>query len=401
MIHDISASAIRKPIPPIILFVLLTFAGLLGFHKLGINQFPDVDIPYVTVSVAQPGAAPAELETQVTRLVENAVATVGDVSHIISTVSDGMSSTAIEFQFGKDIDRAVNDVRDAVTRVRGDLPGDINEPVITRSTTSGGPILTFTVKAVGANTGTPAELSWFIDNDVAKTLLTVPGVGQVRRIGGVDREVRIVLKPERLNAWGLTAAEVSRQLRAVNVNLPGGKTEIGGQSQSIRTLGGAKSVDALREMQITLRDGRALRLTDVAEVIDGAADAAQDAFVDGQRVVAFQVLRALGSSSVDVARRVETAVQHLNAEHSQLELKLFNSTVEFTEQSYYASIEALVLGALLAVIVVWWFLRDWRATLIAAIAMPLSVIPTFFLMMWLGFSLNLITLLGLSLVQCA
>jgi multidrug efflux pump subunit AcrB len=398
MIHNISASAIRKPIPPIILFVLLTFAGLLGFHKLGINQFPDVDIPYVTVSVAQPGAAPAELETQITRLVENAVAMVGDVSHIISTVSDGMSSTAIEFQFGKDIDRAVNDVRDAVTRVRGDLPGDINEPVITRSTTSGGPILTFTVKALGANAKTPAELSWFVDNDVAKTLLTVPGVGQVRRIGGVDREVRIVLKPERLNAWSLTAAEVSRQLRAVNVNLPGGKSELGGQSQSIRTLGGAKSVEALRAMQITLRDGRSLRLTDVAEVIDGAADAAQDAFVDGQRVVAFQVLRALGSSSVDVARRTETAVQQLNAEHPGLELKLFNSTVEFTEQSYYASIEALVLGALLAVIVVWWFLRDWRATLIAAIAMPLSVIPTFFFMLWLGFSLNLITLLGLSLV---
>jgi multidrug efflux pump subunit AcrB len=398
MIQNISAHAIRKPIPPIILFVLLTFAGLLGFHKLGINQFPDVDIPYVTVSVSQPGAAPAELETQVTRIVENAVATVGDVSHILSTVSDGMSSTAIEFQFGKDIDRAVNDVRDAVTRVRGDLPGDINEPVITRSTTSGGPMMTFTVKAVGANAKTPAELSWFVDNDVAKTLLTVPGVGQVRRIGGVDREVRIVLEPGRLNALGLTAAEVSRQLRAVNVNLPGGKSELGGQSQSIRTLGGAKSVDALREMQFTLRDGRALRLTDVAEVIDGAADATQDAFVDGQRVVAFQVLRALGSSSVDVAKRVEQAVQRLEAAHPGLELKLFNSAVDFTEESYFASIEALVLGALLAVIVVWWFLRDWGATLIAAIAMPLSVIPTFFFMHWLGFSLNLITLLGLSLV---
>jgi multidrug efflux pump subunit AcrB len=402
MIQNISAHAIRKPIPPIILFVLLTFAGLLGFHKLGINQFPDVDIPYVTVSVGQPGAAPAEMETQVTRLVENAVATVGDVAHIISTVSDGMSSTAIEFQFGKDIDRAVNDVRDAVTRVRGDLPGDINEPVITRSTTSGGPLMTFTVKAQGGQAGalarTPAELSWFVDNEVAKTLLTVPGVGQVRRIGGVDREVRIVLKPERLNALGLTAAELSRQLRAVNVNLPGGKSELGGQAQSIRTLGSAGSVEALRGLQITLRDGRALRLTDVAEVVDGAADASQDAFVDGQRVVAFQVLRALGSSSVDVARRVDRAVQRLGAEHAEIELRLFNSTVEFTEESYHASIEALVLGALLAVIVVWCFLRDWRATLIAAIAMPLSVIPTFFFMHWLGFSLNLITLLGLSLV---
>jgi len=398
MIQNISAQAIRKPIPPIILFVLLTFAGLLGFSKLGINQFPDVDIPYVTVNVGQPGAAPAELETQVTRIVENAVATVGDVSHILSTVSDGMSSTVIEFQFGKDLDRAVNDVRDALTRARADLPGDIDEPVITRSTTSGGPMQTFTVKAAAGGHKTPAELSWFVDNEVAKTLLTVPGVGQVRRIGGVDREVRVVLQPERLNAWGLTAAEVSRQLRAVNVNLPGGKAEVGGQAQSIRTLGGAASVEALRGLQLTLRDGRALRLADVAEIVDGVADASQDAFVDGQRVVAFQVLRAVGSSSIDVAARVERAVAQLGAAHAGVELKLFNSTVEFTEESYFASIEALVLGALLAVIVVWWFLRDWRATLISAIAMPLSVIPTFFFMHWLGYSLNLITLLGLSLV---
>ncbi|MES2959558.1 MAG: efflux RND transporter permease subunit [Pseudomonadota bacterium] len=401
MMENLSANAIRKPIPPIILFVLLTFAGLLGFSKLGINQFPDVDIPYVTVSVSQTGAAPAELETQVTRVVENAVATVGDVSHILSTVSDGVSSTSIEFQFGKDIDRAVNDVRDAVTRVRGDLPGDINEPVITRSTTSGGPMVTYTVKAsaqVGAGAKTPAELSWFIDNEVAKTLLTVPGVGQVKRIGGVDREVRIVLHPERLNAWGLTAAEVSRQLRAVNVNMPGGKAELGGQTQSIRTLGGAASVEALRAMQITLRDGRALRLADLGEVLDGAADPAQDAFVDGERVVAFQVVRGIGSSAVDVAKRIEHAVQQLSAEHKDVEVKLFSSTVEFTEESYFASVEALILGALLAVIVVWWFLRDWRATLISAIAMPLSVIPTFFFMHWLGYSLNLITLLGLSLV---
>lgn len=398
MMQNMSARAIKAPIPPIIIFVLLTFAGLLGFHKLGINQFPDVDIPVVTVSVSQPGAAPAELESQVTRVVENAVSTVGDVSHIMSTVSDGVSSTSIEFQFGKNIDRAVNDVRDAVTRVRGDLPGDIEEPVITRLTTSGGPMMTYTVKAAGGSKKTPSELSWFVDNEVAKTLLTVPGVGQVKRIGGVDREVRIVLQPQRLASYGITAAEVSRQLRDVNINLPGGRAQVGGREQSIRMLGGTSSVDTLRAMQIALRDGRSVRLADLGEVIDGTADATQDAFVGEERVVAFQVVRGIGSSSVDVAKAVDKAVAKLTAEHPQVEVKLFNSTVEFTKESYYASIEALVLGALLAVIVVWWFLRDWRATLISAVAMPLSVIPTFFFMNWLGFSLNLITLLGLSLV---
>ena len=397
MIQDISARAIRRPIPPIILFVLLTFAGLLGFQRLGINQFPDVDIPFVTVSVAQPGAAPAELETQVTRQVENALATVGDVSHILSTVTDGMSTSVVEFQFGKDLDRAVNDIRDAMVRIRGDLPGDIEEPVITRSTTSGGPMQTFTVKANG-RAMTPQELSWFVDNQVARTLLSVPGVGQVRRIGGVDREVRIRLEPDRLNALGVTAAEVSRQLAASAVNLPGGQSELAGGTQSVRTLGGAQSVESLRDLSIGLRDGRSVRLADIAQVSDGMAEARQDAFVNGERVVAFQVLRAVGASSVDVAAAIERRVSELNAAHPGVLIELFNATVAFTEESYFASVEALVLGALLAVIVVWWFLRDWRATLIAAAAMPLSVIPTFFFMQWLGFSLNLITLLGLSLV---
>ncbi|MBW4490923.1 MAG: efflux RND transporter permease subunit [Trichocoleus desertorum ATA4-8-CV12] len=397
MIQDISARAIRKPIPPIILFILLTFAGLLGFQRLGINQFPDVDIPFVSVSVAQPGAAPAELETQVTRQVENALATVGDVSHILSTVTDGVSTSLVEFQFGKDLDRAVNDIRDALVRIRSELPGDIEEPVITRSTTSGGPMQTFVVKD-HSRTLSPQELSWFVDNKVARALLSVPGVGQIRRIGGVDREVRIRLDPERLNALGVTAAEISRQLAASSINLPGGQSELSSGTQSVRALGGAESVEALRGWSLGLRDARSVRLTEVATIEDGSAEPRQDAFVNGERVVAFQVLRAVGASSVDVAASIERKVKELNAANPNISIELFNAPVSFTVESYFASVEALILGALLAVIVVWWFLRDWRATLIAAVAMPLSVIPTFFFMQWLGFSLNLITLLGLSLV---
>ena len=390
-----SAWSIKKPIPAIITFVLLTFAGLIGFKKLGINQFPDVDIPVVTVTITDPGAAPAELETQVTRIVENAVATVGDVAHTMSTISDGTSATSVEFHFGKDLDRAVNDVRDAVTRVRGELPGSINEPVITRMTTSGGPMLTYTVKAANKSA---SELSWFVDNEITKSLLTVPGVGQVKRVGGVDREIVFALSPDRLNAYGLTAAELSKQLKNININLPGGKATMGAAEQSIRTIGSAQTLQALRDTQIALRDGRSVRLSDLGSVTDGAAEPTQDAYVNGERVVAFQVIRAVGSSAVDVGKRVEAGVAKLQAEHTQIEMRLFTSTVEFTKESYYASVEALILGALLAVVVVFWFLRDWRATLISAIAMPLSVIPTFFFMQWLGFSLNLITLLGLSLV---
>ncbi|MFO1253304.1 MAG: efflux RND transporter permease subunit [Inhella sp.] len=398
MMTNLSANAIRKPIPPIILFVLLTFAGLLGFAKLGINQYPDVDVPYVTVSVSQPGAAPAELEAQVTRQIENAVATVGDVAHILSTVSDGHSSTAIEFQFGKDLDRAVNDVRDAVTRIRAELPGDAQEPVISRSTTSGGPIMSFAVKSRQGAQKSPADLSWFVDNQVAKALLNVPGVGRVQRIGGVERELRLLIDPAKLAAQGVTVAEISQQLKAMAVTLPGGKADLGGQTQSIRTLGSANDPRSLATLPITLRDGRSLHLQDLGRIEDGFADPAQDAFLDGVRAVAFQVLRAPSASSLEVAERVHAAVAQLNAEQPDIEVTLFSAAVDFTRESYHASIEALVLGALLAVVVVWAFLRDWRATLISAVAMPLSVIPTFFFMHWLGYSLNLITLLGLSLV---
>jgi multidrug efflux pump subunit AcrB len=395
MSSNISATAIRHPIPPILVFILLSCAGVLGFGKLGINQFPDVDIPYVTVTVTDPGAAPAELETQVTRIVEDAVATVGDVAHIKSSVSDGVSTTTIEFVFGKNIDRAVNDVRDAVTRIRAQLPGNIDEPVISRSTTSGGPMLTYVVRAPGRS---PEELSWLVDNDVSKALLTVAGVGQVRRVGGVDREIRIDLDPAHLNAYGITAAEISQQLRAINTDVPGGKAAVGRMEQSIRTLGSAQSVESLRDMQITLRDGRAVRLSDLASVHDGAAETTQAAFINGEPVVAFQVMRAIGSSSVQVARDVDMALKRVGMEQPQVQIELFSSTVQFTKESYDASVEALWLGAVLAVVVVFWFLRDWRATMISAIAMPLSIIPTFFFMQWLGFTLNLITLLGLSLV---
>ena len=237
-----------------------------------------------------------------------------------------------------------------------------------------------------------------MDNEISKTLLTVPGVGQVKRVGGVDREVVINLRPERLASYGVTAAEISRQLKSVSLDVPGGKASVGKREQSIRTLGAAQSVETLRNLQVTLKDGRSVRLSDLGSVEDGAADATQDAYVDGERVVAFQVLRAVGSSSVDVARKVEGAIGRISVDHPGVEVKLFSSTVQFTLESYHASIEALWLGALLAVIVVFWFLRDWRATLISAIAMPLSVIPTFIVMSWLGFTLNLITLLGLSLV---
>ncbi len=393
--RNISAWAIRNPVATIVLFLLLTVGGVFAFPSLRINNTPDLDLPAVIVTVAQPGAAPTELETQVTRRVEDAVAGIGDVKTLTSLVNDGVSITVIEFAFGKDIDRAVNDVRNKLSQIRSDLPAGIREPIVTRVEATGGAIQTWTVAAPYMS---QEQLSWFVEDTVAKALLSIEGVAQVNRVGGVQREIRVALKPDRLVALGITAAQLNDQLRAQNINLPGGRGTLGASEQSIRTLGAALSVEALRERPIVLPGGRTARLSDLAEVTDATGEVRTAARLDGQPVVAFEVLRTRESSEVHVAGKVRAKAAQLAAANPGVELRLVASTTRFVLASYHGAIEALIIGAALAVLVVWAFLRDWRATAIASLAMPLSLIPTFLVMKALGFSLNNVTLLGLTLV---
>ncbi len=392
---NISAWAIRNPIATIVLFLALTVGGLVAFPSLRINNTPDLDLPAVVVSVAQPGAAPSELETQVTRRIEDAVAGVGDVKHITSLVNDGVSITVVEFVFGKDIDRATNDIRNKVSQIRTDLPAGIREPVVTRVEATGGAIQTWTAADPRLS---QQELSWFVEDIVAKSLLSIPGVAQVNRVGGVQREIRVALRPDRLVALGITAAQLNDQLRAQNINLPGGRGTLGVGEQSIRTLGAAPSVESLRERPIVLPGGRTARLSELAEVTDSTAEVRTAARLDGKPVVAFEVLRTRDSSEVHVARAVSAKIAEIEAAHPGVTMRLVTSTTRFVMASYVGAIEALFFGSGLAVLVVWLFLRDWRATAIASLAMPLSLIPTFLVMKAFGFSLNNVTLLGLTLV---
>jgi multidrug efflux pump subunit AcrB len=291
--RNISAWAIRNPVATIVLFLLLTVAGLVAYPLLRINNTPDLDLPVVVVTVAQPGAAPTELETQVTRRVEDAVAGLGDVRHITSTVLDGASTTVIEFVLGKNIDRATNDVRDRVARIRADLPAAIRDPVISRVEATGGAILTYTVAAPAM---TQEQLSWFVEDTVAKALLSVRGVAEINRVGGVEREIRVALRPDRMLALGITAAQVNDQLRVLNIDLPGGRGTLGSAEQAIRTLGSAETVETLRARSIVLPNGRTARLSDLADVSDATAEVRTAARLDGRPVVAFEVMRTKGSS---------------------------------------------------------------------------------------------------------
>ena len=395
MKFNISAVSIRHPIPPIVLFILLTIAGIISFLALDVTDNPDIDVPIVSVTVSRPGAAPSELELQVTRKIEDAVAGLGSIDHIQSQITDGVSNTTIEFAIGTNTDRAVNDVRDAVSKIRQNLPQDILEPSVERINIAGSPILYFSVLAPSLNT---EQLSWLIDNDISRAMLSVKGVALVTHVGGVDREVRVELDPQRLIALGITADSVNAQLVGMNVDIPGGRGTIGTSEQSIRTLGSARTVDDLRNTEISLPSGRKARLSELGRVIDGPSEQRQAARYDGVPVVSFNIQRSPNTSDVTIAKGIFKQVDALRARYPGIEFKQIFSSVDFTKEAYSASVDALSLGALLAIAVVFWFLRDWRATLISAAAMPLSAIPTFAVMEMLGFTLNGISMLALSLV---
>ncbi len=392
---NFSAWSIHRPLPAILLFIALCVAGLFAFHKLPVSRFPDIAFPMVTVAVNLPGAAPAQLETEITRRVENAVATLEGVKRTISSVTEGQSLTFVEFHLETPLEPALDEVRDAITRIRVDLPRDIQEPVIAKVSITGGTLLAYAVRAPGWRAD---ELSWFVDDTVSRALFGVRGIAQVVRTGGVEREVRVDLDPAALLGYGITAAEVSQQLAMIQVERPSGQAEWGGERQVVRTIGTVTLPGELRDYPIALRDGRAVRLSELARVSDGAADPLEAALLDGEPVVGFSMMRARGSSEVEVARGVRRALEELETNHPGVRFEVVFSTVEEAERSYDSSMAMLWEGGALAVLVVFVFLRDWRATWISALALPLSIIPTFAVVHWFGFSLNMITLLALAVV---
>jgi hydrophobic/amphiphilic exporter-1 (mainly G- bacteria), HAE1 family len=395
MAWNISAGAIRNPIPPILLILALVFAGWTAYGRLPINQLPNVDFGGFTVGVAQAGAAPEEMETQITQRVEAALQSVEGVKRVTSTISPGYSNTTVEMEGETDLARAVDDARDAINRIRAELPADISEPVITRIEAASQPIGYYAVEGQGM---TPQDISWFIDNDLNRELLAVPGVSQVQRMGGVDREIRVELDPARMLAYGVTADQVNNQLRATNIDLPGGQAQVSGQAQSIRTLGGAQTVEQLAETRVTTADGGSVRLADLGTVTDSASDLQAISRYNGQPVVGFLVLRSRGASEVQVFDRMEETIAEVEHQNPNINVREIGSSVEFIRGMHESSIHALIEGALLACLVVFLILRDWRATLIAAAAIPLSILPTFAAIEVLGFTLNMVTLIALALV---
>lgn len=404
---NLSEWSIRQPVPTLVLFLILTLVGVMSFFQLGIDDTPNIDIPAVTVTVTQPGAGPNELENQVTKPVEDAIAGLGNIDQLTSTVRDGVSTTTVSFVLGTDSDRATNDVRNAIAQIRQSLPQDINDPIVQRLRFAGGSIMTY---AVTSPTRSVEELSDLVDRNISRALLNVPGVAQIQRIGGVDREICIELHPDRIQGLGLTTTQVNDQIRAFNINLPGGRSQVGGSEKSIRTLGSAQTVEALRDYPIILPNGNSVPLSSIGTVTDGLAEVRQVAkFADfpldsnsqmGTPVVAFSVLRSTGSTLVSVEQGIRNRVVDLQKTLPEdINLELIVTRANSIRESYQASVDALVIGSILTVVVVGIFLRNWRPTLITAIALPLSILPTFLVMRLFDYTLNGMTLLALALAM--
>lgn len=394
MALNISAWSIRNPLPSIVFSIILLALGWISFGKLAVTRLPSADIPVISVAVSQFGAAPSELESQVTKTIEDGVSGVEGVRHISSSITDGLSVTTIQFALETNTDRALNDVKDAVTRVRANLPQNVTEPLIQRVDVIGLPIVTYAAISPGK---TPEQLSYFVDDVVKRALQGVRGVAQVERIGGVEREILVSLDPDKLQAVGLTAVNVSQILRGTNVDVAGGRAEIGKNDQAIRTLAGAKTLNELAGTMIPLFGGGEVRLDDLGTVTDTIADRRTFARFNGEPVVALGIKRSKGASDVVVAAAVQKRIEALKSAYPDVDLKLIDTSVEFTKGNYDAAISTLFEGATLAVIIVLLFLRDIRATIIAAVSLPLSIFPAFWAMDILGFSLNLVSFLAITL----
>ena len=392
---NVSAWCIRNPIAAIMFFVMLCFAGMLGYKNMKVQNFPDLDVPNIIITASLPGGSPAQLETEVGRKIENAIASLQGLKNIYTKVQDGVVTITAEFRLEKPTQEALDETRSAVQQVRGDLPADLRDPVVSKVNIAGAPVLAYTIRSKALD---DEALSWFVDDTLTRSLLAVRGVGSVTRVGGVTREVRIALSSAKMQSLGVSAAVVSHQLRQVQIETAGGRADLGTSEQPVRTLASVKSAAELAALELNLGEGRKARLGQIADVQDTIAEQRSAALLNGVPVVGFEISRAKGSSEIEVGRGVRAALEQLKVSHPDLELTEAFDFVTPVQEEYEASLTLLAEGALLAVLVVWLFLRDWRATFITAVALPLSVIPAFIGMNYLGFSINVVTLLALSLV---
>lgn len=392
---NFSAYSIKNPLIAIMFFTLMTFLGLYGFSKMKVQQFPDIDLPGVVTTITLPGATPDQLESDIAKKVENKITNIEGVKNIRTTLQTGAVTIFTEFELEKPNDEALDDVRSAVSEVQGDLPAAANPPIISKVSTAGFPVATYSVSVKGMS---EAELSWFVDDTLTKQFSSISGVGSISRIGGIERQILVQPKLDMIKALSMPISQLSQQVFAKWQDASGGESKIANQNQTIRVLGSGQRISDLNDLQITTPTGTAVRLDSLATIQDGHADISSLAQLNGEQVVAFSITRSKGAGEVEVVAAIDEAIVQLQSQMPSLQIEKIVDYAAPIEENYDATIRMLIEGCILAVVVVFLFLKDWRATFVAATALPLSIIPTFFIMHLFDFSLNMISLLALTLI---
>ena len=385
---------VKRPVFAWVLVLSLTVVGLYAFGQLGVDRFPNVDIPSVLVTTRLPGAAPEQVETEITDRIEEAVNTISGIDQLTSTSSEGISQVVVAFKLEKDSDVAAQEVRDRVNRVLPLLPRTVTQPMVEKLDPTASPVITVAVTAAKPL----RDITEFADKGLRRWLESVDGVGQVVVIGGRKRQVNVWLDAELLGSQGLSVNEVARALQAQNADIPGGRIDRGAQSVTLRTRGRVDTVDAFGDIVIREVQGHPVHVRDVGRVEDGMAEAATQASVNGVATVLLQIRKQSGTNTVAVANNIKDRLQIIQSSLPQgYELRIVRDEAQFIEASIAAVEEHLIVGSLLAAGVVLLFLGNLRSTIIAAVAIPTSIIATFALIWYMGFTLNMLTMLALTL----
>lgn len=390
----LSEVSVKRPVFTTVMMLALLVFGIWSYSKVGVDQFPEVEFPVVTIMAVYPGADPESVETKVVDIIEEAVNSVSGIEELTSTSSENVGLVIVRFELSRNPDQAVQDVRDKVASVIGQLPVDLEAPVIQKFDIGAAPIMSLVVSAPMST----RDLTGLAENTIKQRLQTVPGVGNIDIVGGQEREFEILVNPVRLQSFGIAVEDVARAIGAQNIAVPGGRLEFGGLEYSLKTQGEVHTAEELGQLVVSNSGGRDILVSDVAEVIDGVEEKRSHASLNGETAVSLTIQKQSGANTVEVAERVRVALEQMKSELGQdvvITIPVDNSV--YIEQSIGSVQFDLVFGAILAIIIIMLFLRDWRATFIAALALPISVIATVAFIYAMGFTFNTMTMLALTL----
>ncbi|HQQ77179.1 MAG TPA: efflux RND transporter permease subunit, partial [Thermoanaerobaculia bacterium] len=391
----LSNLSIKKPVFATVLMLALVTLGVFSYRRLAIDMFPDVEIPVLSIFTRFPGASPETVEREVTKKLEQAVNPISGVKHVFSTSREGLSTVIIEFNLEVKINDAAQDARAKISAIRNDLPQGIEEPVIQKLDIGGMAVVAL---AVRSDAMTPRELTTLVDRKVKRRLENLPGVGKVDLVGGSKREVTVDVDRARLDALGLGVDEVVAGLSGENVNTPLGRLDGGGQELPVRVSGKPKEVPGFRSMVVATRGGVAVTLGEVADVKDGVEERRKLALVNGVPAVALDVFKQSKANTVGVVEAVTKEIERLQTElPPSVEIQLVRDGSVMIKESVHDVTNTLILGGVLTVLIVFCFLNSWRSTVITGLTLPISVISSFIAMYFLGMTLNVMTLMALSL----